>query len=155
MCWAGNCGNAEAALLLLPCFWGELVVWELDMKRCTITCLPVTSSRVCFVEGVWRTAGNCTKGIQANPTCCCTRTSSPSVWCFSHKKRSDTEGSLVLILLAANCSLYFSLISQETCRTCRVFYQLIPYMEWCTPTGWWDKSLPPNFPHVSCCRFWV
>lgn len=98
--------NAEATLLLMPCFWGELVVWELDIKRGTITCLPVTSPYLCPVEGLWRTAGNCTKGIQASPTCCCRRTPSPSAWSFSHKKRSDTKGSLVLFLLAANCSLY-------------------------------------------------
>lgn len=35
-----------------------------------------------------------------------TRTLSPCVWSFSHKKRSDTKSPLVLILLAENCSLY-------------------------------------------------
>lgn len=107
MCWAGNC--VELVVMQRQhcswCFWGELVVWELDSKRFTITCLPVTSSCLCLVWRVWRAVGNCTKGIQANPTCCCTRTSSPFVWSFSHKKRSDPKGSLVLILLAPNCSL--------------------------------------------------
>lgn len=141
MCWAGRSVPVEnwwqwGGYAALNVF---LLCWAASMRAANIRDVPPltkTSSHVCALP--WWILEGSTKLHQGHPS----------------KPHTLLHHSFILlcmkILLQGKPAsskllcIYFFSVSQETCRTCRLFKQLMQHVEWCTQVGWWDKNLPPN-----------